>query len=162
MKELFWKEVAASSLYRNLAWLIMIFFDDEILYAHYFSAEVCDSTWYSYQCIVDWKPKDFITKWRAYENGRGRVLEATKVDLTTPYCTDDIPNLGVPLFSSVKISDLRSFSTRFQMTGAFYLLCQFDKVHAVYVQLLWQSHKNFIAKSLLSIRNSGGSDCCAP
>lgn len=104
----------------------MTFFDDEVSYVHYSSAEVCDSPLFSCHGIVEWKSKDSIFGRRAVPNWCGRVLEASKVNLKYPYCTGDIPNFGVLLLSSVELAALRTFSTSVQVTGAFYHVCTFD------------------------------------
>lgn len=105
----------------------MTIFDDVISYAHFFSGEKCESTWYSDHSIVNWKPNDSISERRAVQDWCGRVLDASKVNLTTSYCTDDIQNLGVPILSSVELPASRHSSTGLQITGAFYPVWPFDE-----------------------------------
>lgn len=47
--------------------------------------------------------------------------------VTTLYCTDDIPNLGVPILSSVALPDSTISSTRVQISGACHAVCPFDE-----------------------------------
>lgn len=82
---------------------------------------------YSYYRIVDWKPNDHICKGRAVQDWLGRVLQASEANSTSPYCTDDIPILGLPLLSSLELLASRPSPTSFQITGTFYPVCPFDE-----------------------------------
>lgn len=56
------KELIGFSFHCDIVTLIMILFDDEISYAHYFLAEVGDSPGCFCHSIVDWKPKRLYIK----------------------------------------------------------------------------------------------------
>lgn len=97
------------SLQRDLTQLVIKFFHDVILFANYFSAEVCDFALTFYYSIVGWKPNDSKSKRRAVQDCFWRVLSALKVNLTISYCTDNIQKVGVPLLCSVELPALRIF-----------------------------------------------------
>lgn len=141
----------------------MTFFDNLISYTQYFSEEICNSTWYSCHSIENWKLRDSISERRAVQNCRRRVLKASKVNLTTPYCTDDFSNLGMPLLSSVELPVLIISLMKFQKAAAFYPACPFDECSSgSMLSYSDRAMNNFISQSILSIKNSCCYDFCDP
>lgn len=140
-------EFRNNDLSLELSRAITTFSDDASSFAHYFTAEVCDSRWEALLPNAQWAPNASSAVGKILRDWRGRTVTNPDFVVLENVDSDVISSIGAPLLT-VDNSDPSSI----KVTDVFYPFCPFDEAHlGTCFTFTRDAVINFITQSVLSV-----------
>lgn len=136
---------------------INCFYKITFLYAYRFSLKIWDSSWHSFNELLDWNPNAFLFKRLSVRNLRRRMVQKVIIELPKQISASITTSLVISLLPSNVLLDTNERTKRYQIMAVYYPVCPMAKAQRG--ALFTYTEKTiikFILKATISTYIAGG------